>query len=154
MMIRIFISSVQKELAAERRAIKDFIRNDPLLGRFIGDVFLFEDIPACDRKPDDIYLGEVEERDIYLAMLGNRYGSKNAEGKSPTELEFDHATRTHRERLVFVRGMMTYPATRRWQNLSARRPAMSPAADLRTSQAWSAKSMPAWWNPWKNGAPS
>jgi predicted HTH transcriptional regulator len=104
MMIRIFISSVQKELAAERRAIKDFIRNDPLLGRFIGDVFLFEDIPACDRKPDDIYLGEVEERDIYLAMLGNRYGSKNAEGKSPTELEFDHATRTHRERLVFVKG--------------------------------------------------
>ncbi len=56
----LFISSVQKELAAERRAVKDFITHDPLLSRFISDVFLFEDIPAADRKPDDIYLGEVE----------------------------------------------------------------------------------------------
>ena len=41
---RIFISSVQKELALERRAIKDFIRADPLLSRFF-EVFLFEDLP-------------------------------------------------------------------------------------------------------------
>ena len=40
MMLRVFISSVQKELAAERRAVKEFIRHDPLLSRFIGDVFL------------------------------------------------------------------------------------------------------------------
>ena len=103
-MIRVFISSVQKELAAERRAVKDFILHDPLLIRFIGDVFFFEDIPAGDRKPDDIYLGEVEQRDIYLAVLGNKYGRENPDGKSPTELEFDHATKTHRERLVFVKG--------------------------------------------------
>jgi hypothetical protein len=32
-MLRAFISSVQKELAAERRAVKDFIRHDPLLSR-------------------------------------------------------------------------------------------------------------------------
>ncbi len=41
----LFISSVQKELAAERRAVKDFITHDALLSRFISDVFLFEDIP-------------------------------------------------------------------------------------------------------------
>jgi hypothetical protein len=103
-MLRVFISSVQKELSAERRAVKEFIRHDPLLSRFVEDVFLFEDIPACDRKPSDIYLAAVEERDIHLAILGNQYGRRNAEGKSPTELEFDHATRTHRERLVFVKG--------------------------------------------------
>jgi hypothetical protein len=56
---RLFVSSVQKELAAERRAVKEFILHDPLLSRFISDVFLFEDIPAGDRKPDDIYLDEV-----------------------------------------------------------------------------------------------
>jgi len=100
----LFISSVQKELAAERRAVKDFITHDPLLSRFISDVFLFEDIPARDRKPYDIYLGEVEQRDIYLAILGNEYGWKNEDGKSPTELEFEHATKTHRERLIFVKG--------------------------------------------------
>ncbi|MGA1823592.1 MAG: DUF4062 domain-containing protein [bacterium] len=78
---------------------------DPLLSRFINDIFLFEDIPAGDRKEvDDIYLLEVETRDIYLAILGNDYGWKNEDGKSPTELEFDHATTTYRERLVFVKG--------------------------------------------------
>ena len=91
-MFRVFISSVQKELAEERRAVKEFILHDPLLNLFIRDVFLFEDIPACDRKPDDVYLSEVEQRDIYLAILGNKYGRKNADGKSATELEFDHAT--------------------------------------------------------------
>ncbi|MBL7174393.1 MAG: DUF4062 domain-containing protein [Desulfobacteraceae bacterium] len=100
----LFISSVQKELAAERRAVKDFITHDPLLSRFISDVFLFEDIPAADRKPDDVYLSEVEQRDIYLAILGDKYGWKNKDGKSATELEFEHATKTHRERLVFVKG--------------------------------------------------
>lgn len=45
----VFISSVQKELAAERRVVKDFITKDPLLSRFIPDVFLFEDIPARAR---------------------------------------------------------------------------------------------------------
>ena len=103
-MLKVFISSVQKELAEERRAVKDFISNDPLLRRFIKDVFLFEDIPAGDRKPDDIYLSEVKKSDIYLAIFGNEYGWKNEDGKSPTELEFDHATTTHRERLVFVKG--------------------------------------------------
>ena len=104
MKLQVFVSSVQKELADERRAVKDFILSDPLLSRFIDDVFLFEDIPAGDRKPDDIYLSEVEERDIYLAILGNEYGRKNRDGKSSTELEFEYATKTHRERLVFVKG--------------------------------------------------
>jgi ATP-dependent DNA helicase RecG len=103
-MIRIFVSSVQKELAEERRAIKNFILGDPLLRHFISDVFLFEDIPARDRQPDNIYLEEVEQRDIYLAIFGNAYGWKNEKGKSPTEMEFDHATKIGRERLVFVKG--------------------------------------------------
>ncbi|OQX00176.1 MAG: hypothetical protein BWK74_00395 [Desulfobacteraceae bacterium A6] len=101
---RVFISSVQKELASERRAIKEFITHDPLLSKFISDVFLFEDIPASDRKPDDIYLEEVKVCDIYIAILGNEYGSKNKDGKSPTQLEFEYATKTHRERLIFVKG--------------------------------------------------
>lgn len=102
--LKMFVSSVQKELAVERRAVKDFIIHDPLLKKFIGDVFLFEDIPARDRKPDDIYLDEVERRDIYIAILGNKYGPPGATGKSATELEFDHATKMHRERLVYVKG--------------------------------------------------
>ncbi len=101
---KVFISSVQKELAEERRAVKDFITHDPLLSRFISNVFLFEDIPAADRKPDDIYLNKVEQCDIFIAIFGNQYGWKNENGKSPTELEFEHATNTHRERLIFIKG--------------------------------------------------
>jgi len=42
---RIFVSSVQKEPAAERRAVKARVRGDPVLRRFF-EVFLFEDLPA------------------------------------------------------------------------------------------------------------
>jgi predicted HTH transcriptional regulator len=101
---KIFVSSVQKELAEERRGIKDFLTKDPLLSRFIEKVFLFEDIPAGNQNPDEIYLTEVEKCDIYIGVFGNQYGWKNDEGKSPTELEFDHATKTSRERLIFVKG--------------------------------------------------
>jgi hypothetical protein len=54
----IFVSSVQKELAEERRALRDFVAGDPLLRRFF-DVFLFEDLPASDRRIDEVYLEQV-----------------------------------------------------------------------------------------------
>ncbi len=100
---RIFISSVQKELAAERRAVKDYIRGDPLLGRFF-DVFLFEDLPASDRRADEVYLKEVDRCDVYLGLFGNEYGYEDAKGLSPTEREFDRATAAGKERLIFVKG--------------------------------------------------
>jgi len=100
---RLFVSSVQKELAAERRAVRDFIQGDALLRRFF-DVFLFEDLPASDRRTDDVYLEEVARSGIYLGLFGDEYGSTDAEGVSPTEREFDEATRCGKVRLIFVRG--------------------------------------------------
>lgn len=55
----IFVSSVQKEFAGERKALREFLRGDPLLRRFF-DIFLFEDVPAVDRRADEVYLNEVE----------------------------------------------------------------------------------------------
>lgn len=97
----IFISSVQKELATERRAVRDFIQGDALLRRFF-DVFLFEDLPASGRRPDELYLIEVERSAVYLGLFGNEYGSEDATGISPTEREFDRATALGKERLVFI----------------------------------------------------
>jgi len=88
----IFISSVQKELQAERRAIKDYVHGDPLLGRFF-EVFLFEDLPASDRRPDDAYLAGVDGCGIYVGLFGNEYGSQDAAGLSPIEREFDRVLR-------------------------------------------------------------
>ena len=102
-MHRIFISSVQKEFAAERRALKAFIQGDPLLNRFF-EVFLFEDLAASDQRADAVYLAEVDRCAVYIALFGQTYGFEDAAGVSPTEREFDRATQVGKPRLVYVRG--------------------------------------------------
>ena len=101
--IRIFISSVQREFAQERAALREYLRSDPLMRRFF-DVFLFEDVPALDRRPDALYLDEVQQSDIYVGLFGNDYGSEDTDGISPTEREFDQATDSGIHRLIFVKG--------------------------------------------------
>lgn len=100
---RLFISSVQKEFAKERRAIRDFVRGDALLRRFF-DVFLFEELPASDRRADEAYLDEVDRCAVYVGLLGREYGREDSAGLSPTEREFDEATALGKTRLVFVHG--------------------------------------------------
>ncbi len=101
---RVFISSVQKELAEERRSLKNYIFSDPMLKLFVSDVFLFEDLPARDQKADEAYFGEVDACDIYVGLLGNDYGYEDSEGLSPTEREFDRATVNGKTRIIFVKG--------------------------------------------------
>ena len=99
----IFVSSVQREFAEARRALKDFVTADPLLRRFF-DVFLFEDLPARDQSAQSAYLAEVDCCAVFVALLGQSYGSEDAAGTSPTEREFDRATSRGKKRLVFVHG--------------------------------------------------
>lgn len=99
----VFVSSVQKELTPERRAVRDFIRNDALLSRYF-DVFLFEELPATDRRADNVYFDYVDRSAIYLGIFGSEYGWEDAEGISPTEREFDRATEKGKNRLVYVKG--------------------------------------------------
>ena len=100
--IRIFISSVQGEFARQRAALRDYLRGDPLMRRFF-EVFLFEDAPAADRRPDALYLHEVEHSDIYVGLFGCEYGIEDREGVSPTEREYRHATALGKHRLIFLR---------------------------------------------------
>ena len=72
--LRLFITSVQKEFAAERRALRDFVDGDALLRRFFS-VFLFEDLPASDRRAGSVYLGEVDRCDIYIGLFGREWGA-------------------------------------------------------------------------------
>lgn len=102
MTYRIFISSVQREFAKERKALADYIRKDMLLGMFF-DVFLFEQTAAQDRSAQGVYLGEVRDSDIYLGLFGNEYGFVDADGVSPTEREYDLATELGKYRLAFVK---------------------------------------------------
>ncbi|HYI12052.1 MAG TPA: ATP-binding protein [Thermoanaerobaculia bacterium] len=102
--LRIFISSVQNEFAEVRANLKVFLLGDAVLRRFVSEVFLFEDQPASDRRVDEVYLDEVDRCDIYLGIFGNEYGSEDHEGVSPTEREYDRATRRHKTRLIYVWG--------------------------------------------------
>ncbi|MBK9428218.1 MAG: DUF4062 domain-containing protein [Gammaproteobacteria bacterium] len=102
-MERIFVSSVQKEFADERRAIRDFVAGDALLRRFFA-VFLFEDLPARDLRADQAYLAELARSDLYLGLFGNDYGFADAAGVAPTEREFDQATADRKTRLIFIKG--------------------------------------------------
>ena len=65
---------------------------------------LFEDVPASDRQPGKLYLGEVENCDLYVGLFGNDYGNEDEEGIAPTEREFLHATALGKHRLIFVKG--------------------------------------------------
>lgn len=100
--MRIFVSSVQKELQQERRAIKNFVEGDALLRRFF-EVFLFEDLPASDRRADHVYLDEVDQAGVYVGIFGSEYGYENTDGLSPTELEFERATKAGKPRLIFIK---------------------------------------------------
>jgi len=101
--MKIFISSVQVELAEERRAVKSFIESDPLLRRFFT-VFLFENLPASDRRADAVYIDEVDRCDLYVGLFGNDYGYEDSEGVSPTEREFERASEAGKPRLIYVKG--------------------------------------------------
>ena len=102
--LRIFVSSVQKEFAQQRQDLKAFLLGDAVLRRFVADVFLFEDLPAKDSRADHVYLAEVERCDIYLGIFGYEYGFEDGEGISPTEREFDHASKHAKTRLIYVWG--------------------------------------------------
>lgn len=99
----IFISSVQAEFAEERAAIRDFVRADALLSKHF-DVFLFEDQPAQSRGPVQLYTEEVEQCDVYIVLVGRRYGYEDKQGISPTEHEFDRAVARRKHRIAFVKG--------------------------------------------------
>ena len=101
MTYRIFISSVQREFAKERKALADYIRKDAILGRFF-DVFIFEEVPAQERTADDVYLGEVDACDIYLGIFGRTYGNTDSSGVSATEREYNRAFKRHKSRICFV----------------------------------------------------
>lgn len=101
--LRIFISSVQKEFEEERTALRDYLHADPLLRRFF-EVFLFEDLPASDRRTDAVYLEEVAACDLYVGLFGNEYGYEDGAGVSPTEHEFNRATELGKPRLIYVKG--------------------------------------------------
>ena len=83
-----FISSVMAELQPERKAAATAIRN-------IGAApIMFETFGGRDADPEDAYLGEVETADVYIGIVGRKYGRPLKTRYSATHTEYQHAERT------------------------------------------------------------
>ena len=80
-----FISSVMSELKSERLEAAQAIRS------FGARPVLFEEFGGRDADPESAYLGEVESSEIYLGLLGARYGKPLPTRFSATHTEFRHA---------------------------------------------------------------
>ena len=63
MKFKVFISSVQREFATERRAIAKLIRTDRLLRHFF-EPYVFEEIAATGKRAQKVYLDAVGECDM------------------------------------------------------------------------------------------
>jgi predicted HTH transcriptional regulator len=99
---KVFISSVQSEFAAERQMLYEYLSTDALLGIYF-EPFIFENVPAANSIPSKVFLGGVENCDIYLGIYGKLYGHEDSEGVSPTEREFDLASLHNKVRLVYIK---------------------------------------------------
>ena len=100
--LKVFISSVQGEFAAERKALVVYLREDSLLGSFFKP-FIFEEVAANTHEPGKVYLEEVESSDVYIGIMGENYGYEDAEGVSPTEREYQKAKNKNIPRWVYIK---------------------------------------------------
>jgi hypothetical protein len=97
--MKVFISSVTYALKAERDALAAQLKVVPPY-----QPLRFEDFTAQGRSSREACLAGVEACDVYVLLLGPRYGDVLADtGKAPTEEEFEHARRLGKEILVFVK---------------------------------------------------
>lgn len=97
--MKVFISSVTYALKAERDALaaqlKVVLPYEPLR---------FEDFTAQGRSSREACLAGVEACDVYVLLLGPRYGDSLPDtGMAPTEEEFEHARRLGKQILAFVK---------------------------------------------------
>ena len=86
--LRVFISSVQKELTAERMEMKVLLTSDPFLVRHTVPC-LFEQYPAPLRPDKKAYLKLLEKCQVYVLIIGRDYGADS--GQSATHLEYHFA---------------------------------------------------------------
>jgi hypothetical protein len=80
-----FVSSVMAEFEAERQAAVEALREVGLRP------VIFEEFGGRDADPEQAYLSEVEASDIYIGILGKRYGKQLKSGFSATHAEYIHA---------------------------------------------------------------
>src|SRR5262245_8202266 len=96
--IKVFLSSTAKDLAAYREAVDRVIRD---LREFY--CFPMENFGAQDAPPSDFCRDEIGRCDVFVAIIGHCYGSRpTRHGDSFTHAEYAAAVAAAKPRLVFV----------------------------------------------------
>ena len=100
--LRVFVSSVQKELEDARLLVQNLINTDQFLSEYCLAI-LFEFEPASTEKATDGCLRLLDECQVYILIVGNEYG--RIEGDlSITHIEYRHAKENGKLQLVFIKG--------------------------------------------------
>lgn len=93
----VFISSTYLDLKEERKKVWD------CLERFDVAVKGMEQFGARKSNPLETCLTEVEQSDIYVGIIGMRYGSEEPNsGKSYSQLEYEKAIDQNKEILIYI----------------------------------------------------
>jgi len=100
--LRIFVSSVQKELEDERLIVQNLVNTDPFLSAHCVPV-LFEYEPASPTKALDGCLETLDGCNVYLLIVGIQYGTPVGE-LSITHAEYRRAKETGLPVLAFIKG--------------------------------------------------
>ncbi len=100
--LRVFLSSVQKELEPERLALFSLLTTDPFLKCYVEPV-LFEKLPPPTRPASKPYLKVLKKCQIYVLMLDREYAGKGTK-VSPTREEYDLARSMDIPALAMVKG--------------------------------------------------
>jgi len=100
--VRIFISSVQKELELERAAVAALIATDPFLLQH-GVPVLFEKEPPPPRPASKPYLAALKGCQAYVLMIANEYGDADGE-ISAIHDEYRLAQQLKLPTIVFLKG--------------------------------------------------
>jgi predicted HTH transcriptional regulator len=102
MTLRVFISSVQKELEPERLALFSLLTTDPMLKDDVEPV-LFEQLSPPLRPTDKPYLKTLKTCQVYILMLDREY-SPGHTAKSATHEEYDLACSMGIPALAMIKG--------------------------------------------------
>jgi len=100
--IRIFISSVQKELELERAAVAALISTDPFLLQHCVPV-RFDKEPPPPRPTHKPYLAALKSCQAYVLILANEYGDQAGE-LSATHEEYRLAQKLKLPSVIFLKG--------------------------------------------------
>lgn len=103
MKIKVFISSVQKELEDERLSLQILLTTDPFLSEHCVPI-LYEYYPSPLKPQSKGYLELLSNCQLYLGIIGKKYGNVVEDDLSATHSEYEKAQDMDFPTLIAIKG--------------------------------------------------